>query len=394
MYRVLVADDEADERALIRFLLNNADEKFELYEAKNGKEALTIIQQKEIDILLSDIQMGHMTGIELAAKVREEYPDMEILFFSGYDDFEYVRSALSLRAVNYILKPVNPDELMKSLREIIARLDSKNLLYVKSKDYIEKHFRAENEIDKKKRELPFRYNDYKTMPSAEQEASMKKDYSEEDDLFMKDIETALSLKNTELLKEKVNALLDKYRNTNIHSHIYIRYICTMVLQQLMQQLPCQMKEFEEVAESIFMLRSFSDIADLIRDYLNQVVDNFDQEANSSHYVVYQVKQYIDQHYQEDLKLNQLAEQVFLSSNYLSNIFTKYTGCSLNKYIKQVRLKKAKEMLRNTNMKIADVGKEVGYANTSYFIKKFQEMYGITPEKYRLNPMEGKIQNQK
>lgn len=394
MYRVLVADDEADERALIRFLLNNADEKFELYEAKNGKEALTIIQQKEIDILLSDIQMGHMTGIELAAKVREEYPDMEILFFSGYDDFEYVRSALSLRAVNYILKPVNPDELMKSLREIIARLDSKNLLYVKSKDYIEKHFRAENEIDKKKRELPFRYNDYKTMPSAEQEASMKKDYSEEDDLFMKDIETALSLKNTELLKEKVNALLDKYRNTNIHSHIYIRYICTMVLQQLMQQLPCQMKEFEEVAESIFMLRSFSDIADLIRDYLNQVVDNFDQEANSSHYVVYQVKQYIDQHYQEDLKLNQLAEQVFLSSNYLSNIFTKYTGCSLNKYIKQVRLKKAKEMLRNTNMKIADVGKEVGYTNTSYFIKKFQEMYGITPEKYRLNPMDGKIQDQK
>lgn len=394
MYRVLVADDEADERALIRFLLNNADEKFELYEAKNGKEALTIIQQKEIDILLSDIQMGHMTGIELAAKVREEYPDMEILFFSGYDDFEYVRSALSLRAVNYILKPVNPDELMKSLREIIARLDSKNLLYVKSKNYIEKHFRAENEIDKKKRELPFRYNDYKTMPSAEQEASMKKDYSEEDDLFMKDIETALSLKNTELLKEKVNALLDKYRNTNLHSHIYIRYICTMLLQQLMQQLPCQKKEFEEVAESIFMLRSFSDIADLIRDYLDQVVDNFDQEANSSHYVVYQVKQYIDQHYQEDLKLNQLAEQVFLSSNYLSNIFTKYTGCSLNKYIKQVRLKKAKEMLRNTNMKIADVGKEVGYANTSYFIKKFQEMYGITPEKYRLNPMDGKIQDQK
>ena len=394
MYRVLVADDEADERALIRFLLNNADEKFELYEAKNGKEALTIIQQKEIDILLSDIQMGHMTGIELAAKVREEYPDMEILFFSGYDDFEYVRSALSLRAVNYILKPVNPDELMKSLQEIIARLDSKNLLYVKSKKYIEKHFRAENEIDKKKRELPFRYNDYKTMPSAEQEASMKKDYSEEDDLFMKDIETALSLKNTELLKEKVNALLDKYRNTNLHSHIYIRYICTMLLQQLMQQLPCQKKEFEEVAESIFMLRSFSDIADLIRDYLDQVVDNFDQEANSSHYVVYQVKQYIDQHYQEDLKLNQLAEQVFLSSNYLSNIFTKYTGCSLNKYIKQVRLKKAKEMLRNTNMKIADVGKEVGYANTSYFIKKFQEMYGITPEKYRLNPMDGKIQDQK
>lgn len=394
MYRILVADDEADERALIRFLLNNSDKRFELYEARNGKEAFAIIQQKEIDILLSDIQMGYMTGIELAAKVRENYPDMEILFFSGYDDFEYVRSALSLRAVNYILKPVNPAELMKSLDEIIARLDSKKLQFVKSQEYIEKQFRAEKESEKKRsHQMAFRY-DYKKITSAEQKASMKADYSEEDALFMKEIEDALSLKNIELLKSKVNALLDKYRNTNLHSHIYIRYICTMVLQQLMQQLPCQMKEFEAAAEAVFMLRSFSDIADLIQKYLDQVVENFDEEANSSNYVVYQVKQYIDQHYQEELKLNQLADQVFLSSNYLSNIFTKYTGCSLNKYIKQVRLKKAKEMLRSTNMKIADVGKAVGYANTSYFIKKFQEMYGITPEKYRLNPMEGKMQSQK
>ena len=100
MYRILVADDEADERALIRFLLGDFDKDIEVLEARNGKEALNVIQQKEIDILISDIQMGFMTGIELAAKVRETYPDMEILFFSGYDDFEYVRSALSLRAVN------------------------------------------------------------------------------------------------------------------------------------------------------------------------------------------------------------------------------------------------------------------------------------------------------
>lgn len=93
------------------------------------------------------------------------------------------------------------------------------------------------------------------------------------------------------------------------------------------------------------------------------------------------------HYHEDLKLHHLAEQVYLSSNYLSNIFTKHTGCSLNKYIKEVRLKKAQELLLSTNMKVADIGRRVGYDNTSYFIKKYQEKFGVTPEKYRMKPIE-------
>ncbi|MDD6615774.1 MAG: response regulator [Lachnospiraceae bacterium] len=367
MYKILVADDEADERALIRFLLRDYQEDFELYEAKNGKEALALINQYEIDILLSDIQMGIMSGIELAAQIRKTHPDLEILFFSGYDDFEYVRSALSLRAVNYILKPVNPEELKKSLSEIIDRLNSRNLQFVKSTEYIERGF----------------YDDGSKAVQNGQE------YSEADAVLMREIEAAITMKNTDVLRDQVNELLSRYAGSKPRSHIYVRYICTSLLQQLMQQLPCSMEEFEEAAGKIYMFRHFSDIEKLIQDYLERVIDQIRQEINSSNYVVYQVKQYIDLHFQEDLNLNQLADQVFLSPNYLSNVFTKYTGCSLSKYIKQVRLTKAKELLCTTNMKIAEVGKKVGYVNTSYFIKKYQEMYGTTPEKYRMNLMEGK-----
>ena len=377
MYRILVADDEADERALIRFLLGDFDKDIEVLEARNGKEALNVIQQKEIDILISDIQMGFMTGIELAAKVRETYPDMEILFFSGYDDFEYVRSALSLRAVNYILKPVNPEELKKTFAEIIARLDSKSLQFSKSSRYIEKGFYVRT--------------DNRVLPGGGLQEGMcgdgteKQKYSEEDYLLLKEIEAAIFMKNADALQEMVNELLIRYAGSNSCSHIYVRYVCTNLLQQFMQQLSCQMKEFEVAAEKIFLFRHFSDIEELVRRYLDRVVISIRQEIQSSNYVVCQIKQYVDFHYQEDLNLNQLADQFFLSANYLSNIFTKHTGLSLNKYINQVRLAKAKEILRNTNMRVGDVGKEVGFGDPSYFIKKFQESCGKTPEKYRLNP---------
>ncbi len=304
MYRILVADDEVNERALIRFLLSDfINEELKLYEAKNGKEALTIIQQNEIDILISDIQMGLMTGIELATKVREIYPDLEILFISGYDDFEYVRSALSLRAVNYILKPVNPEELKKSLTEIIERLDSKSLQFVKSKQYIEKKFYGETE----KQKTVYRSEIIEGMEKQE------KNYSELDAVLMKEIEAAIFMKNSEALRSTVNELLARYNGETPRSHIYIRYICISLLQQLMQQLPFQRKEFEEATEKIFMFQSFSDIEEVIHFYLEQVISEMEREANSSNYVIYQVKQYIDFHYQENLELNQLADHVFLSS---------------------------------------------------------------------------------
>lgn len=124
MYTLLIADDEADERTLIRFLLNDFRNTFHILEAQNGRDALELLTNNHVDILLSDIQMPFLSGIELVSQVKEKNPDIEVLFFSGYDDFSYVKAALSLKAVNYILKPVDPDEFHKVLTEIVDRLDS------------------------------------------------------------------------------------------------------------------------------------------------------------------------------------------------------------------------------------------------------------------------------
>lgn len=81
MYRVLVVDDEKLEREGIRFLLSMEEGEWEIYEAANGKLALNELRKHPVDLMLTDIKMPHMDGLELSKKAREEYPDLEIIIF-------------------------------------------------------------------------------------------------------------------------------------------------------------------------------------------------------------------------------------------------------------------------------------------------------------------------
>ena len=364
MYTLLIADDETDERTLIRFLLNEYKNTFHILEAKNGREALLLLTDNHVDVLLSDIQMPFLNGIELVSQVKEKNPDIEVLFFSGYDDFSYVKAALSLKAVNYILKPVDPDEFHKLLTEIVDRLDSRKIEFSKSEKYIEEHFHdiAHN--------MPMKN------PSP---ASIDEDTN----LLLHDIESSIKMKQAAHLSEQVHTLFDKYTHIPELSHIYIRHVCTTLLKMLISALPVQTDEdLQNAVKEIYSFRRFSDIIKMIEHYLDLVINIFEQEQNSSNYAIYQVEQYIRLHYPEDITLNSLADLVYLNPNYLSNVFAQVTGCTLNRYIKQIRMEKAQELLLNTNMKVSDISQAVGYPNTSYFCKSFQKMFGATPERFR------------
>lgn len=362
MYTLLIADDEMDERTLIRFLLNDFKSIFHILEAQNGRDALELLKNNHVDVLLSDIQMPFINGIELVRKVKENNPDIEVLFFSGYDDFSYVKAALSLKAVNYILKPIDPDEFHKLLTDIISHLDSRKIEFSKSEQYIEKQF---HDIGYK-------------------ESSVNYDASSIDDsTLLHNIETAVQTKQSETLSQQVHILLDKYAGITNVSHIYIRYVCTTLLKILINVLPAQSDEdLQKAIKEIYSFRHFSDIVKTIEYYLSLVINLFEQEQSASNYAIYQVEQYIRIHYKEDLTLNKLADLVYLNPNYLSNIFSQTTGCTLNKYIKQIRMDEAQKLLLNTNMKVTDISQAVGYPNTSYFCKSFQKLFGTTPERFR------------
>ena len=124
MYRMLVVDDEKTERECVRFLIEQSGLPLEVSEAGDGWEALMRLKETDgADILFTDVQMPLMDGLELIREAEKLFPDMKILIFSSYADFEYARTALTLGVVNYILKPLIPEELKKSLEGLIGQLD-------------------------------------------------------------------------------------------------------------------------------------------------------------------------------------------------------------------------------------------------------------------------------
>ena len=143
MYRILVVDDERIEREGIKFLLAEDKEEKIVFEAADGRQALNILGKEDIDILLTDVKMPHMDGLELTRRAREKYPDLKIIIFSGYGDFSFAQEAIHYGVTDYILKPVNPEqfeETMKKVERDIAGKWNQEKQKSREKDFLKQYF--------------------------------------------------------------------------------------------------------------------------------------------------------------------------------------------------------------------------------------------------------------
>lgn len=507
MYQILIVDDEQAEREVISFLLNKYDFPLQITEAPNGRTALELLEKKSFDILFTDIKMPFMGGLELAARAREHFPEMSIIFFSGYDDFEYVKEALSLHVVNYILKPVNPDEFQKTIAQVIDQIRRRETLSLQQKategfarnhmlyqlinnvnihvlmsqyphmdfsfayayhrlfliqlekDYFGSDAAGEDDVSplnlqgflpqgsdfinlnpaqslilfsgQKHRfewyeqqaailsalirkqcrlecaiaisspfqgpgdissayaeaerilEQRFFFTNRALYGGADDEKGAAAAAPVDDDEIIKQIEKDIQFKDAFSLKQNVTLLLNTYKAKTTYSHIYIRFLCTRLVKTLLDGLPGESAAaFDSLAKRIYDFRHFSEIEAIIMELTDALLPHLEQAQQSPRHAVQLVKQYIYSHYGEDLCLNLLADKVYLTPRYLSTMFIQETGCGINKFIKNVRMEKARELLLNTNMKINDICKKVGYGNVSYFCKSFMEDSGTTPDRFR------------
>ncbi|WP_256759927.1 response regulator [Cohnella sp. WQ 127256] len=125
-YKVLIVDDEPMIRLGISSCIRWEEEGLELVgEASNGEAAMLMVKQQEIHILITDIKMPLMDGLELTRQVSQRYPDIKVILISSYSDFEFAREAVKLGVVvDYLLKPtMEPEQLQRILKECQRRLD-------------------------------------------------------------------------------------------------------------------------------------------------------------------------------------------------------------------------------------------------------------------------------
>ncbi|MBP3239414.1 MAG: response regulator [Oribacterium sp.] len=124
MYKILVAEDENIER---KVLLKKLRAKYEgtasIYEAENGREALRIYREEEVKILILDIEMPGITGLQAASEIRREDKDAVIIFLTAFDEFSYAKKAVSVHALDYLLKPYDDKELFLSVDTAMHYVD-------------------------------------------------------------------------------------------------------------------------------------------------------------------------------------------------------------------------------------------------------------------------------
>lgn len=144
MYKLLIVDDEPLlVEGLAEIVAGFEKHDLEIYKAYSTSEALAIMNQSSMDIVLSDICMPNMSGLDLMEKIGENWPRCKVIFLTGYDNFEYIHTAMRKGAVDYLLKSEDIDTIKATLYKAIAGLEEENekvLLLKKAKQFYEDAF--------------------------------------------------------------------------------------------------------------------------------------------------------------------------------------------------------------------------------------------------------------
>ena len=205
----------------------------------------------------------------------------------------------------------------------------------------------------------------------------------DDDTLMKQMKQDIKMKDTENLKVHFEKLCMKYKKKNDFSQVYIKFIFSNLLKDFYDNLPdVSALDLNSEIEKLYKSADFQTVIDIVNVNIKRLEDTFQSNPQMIHREIESVKQYIYEHYGEEISVEYLADLVYMAPSYLSCVFKKETGQNLSKFIKAYRMEKAKEMLEESHKKIVTISNEVGYPNVSYFCQSFREYFGISPQKFR------------
>lgn len=398
MYQVLIVDDEPFMRQGLKVIIDWESYGFTIAdEAKNGLDAYELLKKKKYDLLILDIKMPGMTGLELAAKVRTTISKrLKIVLLSGYSEFSYATEAMKYNIGNYLLKPIQPDELVKVLKEVKTDLERfkkademrKATASVVGSNYLRETLAGrKSEQVSKGLERAFRNQSalhYLHIEMYQNDENFKKlTDDEQSSLFWK-----LYDKLTEYMEDfRGNCICNVGKNQQFEIGIIIS-------EQVLKKKECatvsQLEQnLEKVASSEFSYTlSFymGEEVESIKDILTSYLSSMDKKAgeSSAHDVelLSKIERELRTNYQENLSLKELSEKYYINSAYLGQLFKKKYGIYFKDYLNLIRVERAKELLLSSNEKVYKISELVGYNNVDYFINKFTKLVGITPSRYR------------
>lgn len=415
MYTIVVADDEEDLRRTIIRKIDWESIGFQVVgEAENGVEALELVTKNEPDLLLTDIRMPFISGLELARQVREVRPSTQIAFLSGYDDFSYAQEAIRYNIISYLLKPISLEELSENLRQIKEKLD---------RIFSEFSERRRTGPDVAEFLLPLLLDGSQTEVSGdreEREARLMEQavacrFLEPVHSNIHYVVISVSLWDGEERNctsygdvHAINGILRKYiKGEAFFLEDKITAVLAATPAALDKYLHIIIDEIVQSIERILGLHCYigagrvtgrlSGLAEGYRASVSAmssagqsggssvlyIADLEAQKNKGSMDICERALRYIEETYADaGLSLMTTSQEVGVSPNYLSALIKKKTGRSFVDYLTAKRMETARRLLLDTGMKVREIAQACGYSDQHYFSYCFKKYAGLSPNMLR------------
>ncbi|KAF1303184.1 response regulator transcription factor [Enterococcus sp. JM9B] len=483
MYKVMLVDDEYMILEGLKFILPWETLGFEIVKtARNAAEALGFLKEQRIDLLITDITMPEMSGIELVEKAQANGDTFFTIILSGYQEFAYVKRGIELGVKNYLVKPVDKEELRSSLIQIREELDTQQELVKQQEIYKEtnlvrwlndelneaefqqlkkqvsqamegpftpllvqgsleiltaiqlffqehgqylaftSHFygnsylliyegshhelladvhQVENDLQDQDWQMVigetiFEWeNLYSSFEKIKQVQSLQEFYpdllppkrilrvdvaSKEEELPFLSFNKALMIGDTKTIRQELDNIFDQLLKIQANPE-HVKTVSFLLFIDLYRLAPVLTpNDYEQTVSRIRNSQTIIELRRLFDSVLEMIKEQPDDKRYSE--TVQRVLQIINEEYIKDISLKTVSETLHLSVVYLGQLFKKETDLSFNQCLNQVRIKKAQELLLQTQQTINEISEAVGYNNTNYFSKMFKKLNGLTPKEFR------------
>lgn len=496
MMTVLVVEDEVYARQSLVKQIREYDRQrqFRILEAENGAAALELAVREKPELVLTDIRMPRMDGIELLKKLKEWNPAVPVVMLSAYSEFDYARSALANGAMDYLLKPVEDDELKECLdkflhqdrnqkretmitgqdavtrfimqkmedgsyhdfmgsnlfRRIFRKYQVLTLSFPKSVSVetaqifedVEQMFQREmwtgfrmfrkekrlwvlvihveqdcfffqrklvRFFEKKGYEVRIgvsrEYSDPEKLGQAAQESrdaltfkiflpdkilSWDQISQKEAGTFRLDqndeilLRQALKNRSRKKTEEVLNQIFEKINQKPLLRRESLELFFNQMLVIMQEALHGDGGQVYESGSSVLDFDSMEEMEEYITRICMNISSMFEKEkSEASADVIEQIVAYVSGHYEQDITLKDLAENLlYMNPTYVSHCFAERMGISFSAWLRGIRIGQAKKLLEGGSLSITEIASMSGYNDTSQFIRAFRQEMQMTPKKYR------------
>lgn len=445
---LIADDEELERRAIKSMLMKKYGSKITVFEGRNGREAIEIADKEMPDIFVMDIKMPGINGIESIKEIRKTHKDAYFIILTAYDYFNFAKEAIECNVKEYLLKPFNREDFSEKIDKAIEciekrKSEKKKELILKEQIYSVKPM-IENELSYSIISDRLNLIDYsmcmecldvhfKLGYAMVVKLNEKYAYADMNDNEKKIVKNNVSEFIRELVNRYFKALVNGYFTENIvifvENDIEDDYSVRIDSINFGRKLRKEVKGKFGVSLSIGIGKQYAGINNLIKSYKEAYIslkysipdvnvkhfqdistiisENYIKVKEDKMYECIEEKtieedilnlnkdsdcksillksiDYIKNNYNKDITLDKVANEFNLSPYYFSRTFKEFTGENYSEYVTNIRIEKAKEMLKKQNLSIKEICFKVGYNDPNYFSRVFKKVERISPTEYKYN----------